>query len=140
MGLAEAAAVGWLINVRSPVLGERADFRLADASTVHNAPCQASSAVFWGADASTEVSVKDGTCFARDNWFETFALALFCVEVVVAGVRLAHGIKLADAIAVLMVPIVIFIAVDRRALALTSFRVPVEVVRAVSWAANTAAN
>ena len=58
-GLAEAAAVGWLINVSSPVLGEWADLRLADASTVLYTPCQASSAVFWGADASTKLSVED---------------------------------------------------------------------------------
>ena len=84
MWLAEAAAIGWLINVSSPVLGERADLRLANATTVLNTPCHTWIAVFWNADASTKLGVEDATCFTRDNWFETFALTFFCVEVVVA--------------------------------------------------------
>ncbi len=111
VGLAEAAAVIWVFDIGSPVLGQRADGREADALAVLNAPGEAWGAFVGLADALAKLGVVDVSDRAVGDWSVASATTFFGIEIIIIiyVYRFLSGTvgkNIAVAAAMLVVPVV----------------------------------
>lgn len=133
--LAEAAAKVGVVNVGSPVLGQRAHAWEADALAVFGTPVKTLGAGLGSTYALAKLGVIDESGSAGLNWFVASATTFFRIEIIIIiyVAQFESGAvwkNVAVTAAMLLAPVVAGGALDRLALAFTVLAVPVEVVRA----------
>lgn len=134
--VAEATTVLRDVDISSPVLGSWAHEWGAHALALFDVPVQALVAGLRNADTLALFDVEKRTFFAGCNWGGTLAKAFFDVEIIII---ILDDFTLQDvtvAFASVVVPVGAFFTMDGGALTCTANCVPVEVVRALSWAAD----
>lgn len=135
VGFAEAAAEFWVVAVGSPVLGQRADGRDADALAVINAPGLACGAFFGQADASAKLGVVDESGVAIVDCSIASATAFLTIEVIIIiniekFCSCTILLNVAFTAAMIVVPVVASGTLHGGASALACVTTPVEVVGA----------
>lgn len=140
VGDAEAAAVGFIFNISSPVLAAWANLRSAHALALLDVPVEVLCALFGTADAHALRGVEDKVFFAFNNRCRALAHALIGVEVTEVVLSWWAFSEHAVALAVILVPVSTFFTLDWCALTGTFVGVPVVVVGASRGAANAFAD
>jgi hypothetical protein len=137
---AEAAAVVFIFNIKSPVGICRADLSFAYTSAVLLVPEGSRCTFLWCADACATIGIVDESFFTSNKRCVTLASAFFSVkEVMVVKIILAF-IKEAFANTFLRVPCFSIIASFWSALTFAVNIIPEEVVWALDWTTDTGAN